>query len=91
MNGIQWIGILIMQSNFNFVSTINLMTTMGSSSNHFAKWDIGPAYGLDMDMLDLWFESRKCQCNKRAAIRVVKSDKPTKGKLYYVWDRKSVV
>ncbi|KAI8560201.1 hypothetical protein RHMOL_Rhmol04G0237500 [Rhododendron molle] len=38
------------------------------------------------DALDLRYVQKKCRCGKRAAIRVVESEKPSKGKLYYVCD-----
>ncbi|KAI8547356.1 hypothetical protein RHMOL_Rhmol07G0189300 [Rhododendron molle] len=38
------------------------------------------------DALDLRYVPKKCRCGKRVAIRVVESEKPSKGKLYYVCD-----
>ncbi|KAH7845192.1 hypothetical protein Vadar_032098 [Vaccinium darrowii] len=35
------------------------------------------------DALDLRYVSKKCLYGKRAAIRVMESDKPSKGKLYF--------
>ncbi|GMP74195.1 hypothetical protein CsSME_00031677 [Camellia sinensis var. sinensis] len=35
----------------------------------------------------LRFMNKKCHCGKKAAIRIVKSEKPSKGRLYYVCEK----
>ncbi|KAF7126720.1 hypothetical protein RHSIM_Rhsim11G0080700 [Rhododendron simsii] len=42
------------------------------------------------DTLDLRYVPKKCRCGKRSAIRVVESEKPSKGKLYYTSDGGSI-
>ncbi|GMQ07607.1 hypothetical protein CsSME_00051737 [Camellia sinensis var. sinensis] len=35
----------------------------------------------------LRFMSKKCRCGKKASIRIVESEKPSKGTLYYVYEK----
>ncbi|KAI8003865.1 Protein ZGRF1 [Camellia lanceoleosa] len=37
----------------------------------------------------LRFMSNKCHCGRKAAIRIVESEKPSKGRLYYVCENAS--
>ncbi|GMP36497.1 hypothetical protein CsSME_00008608 [Camellia sinensis var. sinensis] len=38
----------------------------------------------------LRFMSKKCRCGRKAAIRIVEFEKPSKGRLYYVYENASL-
>ena len=52
---------------------------MSSSSN----------YSSGAETLDLRYEALKCECGVRAAIRVIESDMPSKGRLYVICEKKN--
>ena len=52
-----------------------------SSSNRFGGWNVEEFGGHEM--LDLRFVETQCFCRKKAAIRIVETEKPTKGRLYF--------
>ncbi|KAI7989913.1 L10-interacting MYB domain-containing protein [Camellia lanceoleosa] len=52
---------------------------MSSSSNYYSNGE----------SFDLRYEPLKCDCGLRAAIRVTESDKPSKGRLYFVCEKRN--
>lgn len=52
---------------------------MSSSSN----------YSSSAETLDLRYEALKCDCGLRAAIRVIESDKTSKGRLYFICEKRN--
>ncbi|KAL7263745.1 hypothetical protein ACSBR1_001825 [Camellia fascicularis] len=52
---------------------------MSSSSNYYSSGE----------SFDLRYEASKCDCGQRAAIRVIESDKPSKGRLYFICEKRN--
>ncbi|KAL7182025.1 hypothetical protein ACSBR1_040859 [Camellia fascicularis] len=46
-------------------------------------------YSGSVETFDLRFEALKCNCGLRAAIRVTESDKPSKGRLYFICEKRN--
>ncbi|THG03083.1 hypothetical protein TEA_026155 [Camellia sinensis var. sinensis] len=46
-------------------------------------------YSSSAETLDLSYEALKCDCGVRAAIRVTESDKPSKGRLYFICEKRN--
>ncbi|KAI7992915.1 hypothetical protein LOK49_LG12G00023 [Camellia lanceoleosa] len=52
---------------------------MSFSSNNYSS----------AETFDLRYEALKCDCELRAAIRVTESDKPSKGRLYFICEKRN--
>lgn len=52
---------------------------MSSSSNYYSSGE----------SFDLRYEALKCDCGLRAAIKVTESEKPSKGRLYFICEKRN--
>ncbi|KAL7256107.1 hypothetical protein ACSBR1_010106 [Camellia fascicularis] len=46
-------------------------------------------YSGSAENFDLRFEALKCNCGLRAAIKVTEFDKPSKGRLYFICEKRN--